>query len=87
MSSIDRLLGLARHNPGAGFTQGQAFVVVTRPELKQAIARLLGEDESVATGYHPFISEAPVLVVACTNEGTGQCAVGKSNSTGCAGTS
>jgi nitroreductase len=66
---IDRLLELARHNPSAGFTQGQAFVVVTQPEVKQEIARLCGEDEGyVAAGFHPFISEAPVLVVACTNE-------------------
>jgi nitroreductase len=66
---IDRMLALARHAPSAGFTQGQAFVVVTRPELKKAIARLCGEDEGyVASGFHPFISEAPVLVVACTSE-------------------
>lgn len=66
---IDRMLDLARHAPSAGFTQGQSFIVVTRPELKREIARLCGEDEGyVRAGFHPFISEAPVLVIACTSE-------------------
>lgn len=66
---IDRMLDLVRHAPSAGFTQGQSFVVVTRPDLKREIARLYGEDEAyVRSGIHPFISEAPVLVVACTSE-------------------
>jgi nitroreductase len=66
--AIDRILALARHAPSAGFTQGQAFIVVTRPEMKQALARLCGEDEYVAGGYDHFISEAPALIVACTSE-------------------
>jgi nitroreductase len=65
---IDRLLELARHAPSAGFTQGQSFVVVTRPDLKTHIAQLCGENEYVGDGLHPFITEAPVLVVACTSE-------------------
>jgi len=67
--AIDRMLDLARHAPSAGFTQGQSFIVVTRPELKREIARLCGEDDGyVQAGFHPFISEAPVLVIACTSE-------------------
>ena len=65
---IDRLLTLARHAPSAGFTQGQSFIVVTRPDLKQAIAKLCGEEGYVSGGFHPFISEAPVLVLPCTSE-------------------
>ena len=65
---IERMLDLAQHAPSAGFTQGQAFVVVTRPELRREIARLCGEEGYVAGGFHPFISGAPVLVVACTSE-------------------
>lgn len=66
--TIKRVLELARHAPSAGFTQGQSFVVVTRPELKQEIARLCGEEEYVKGGFHPFVSEAPVLVIPCTSE-------------------
>jgi nitroreductase len=65
---IDRLLDLARHAPSAGFTQGQSFVVVTRPELKQEIAKLCGEEGYVEGGFHPFVSGAPVLVIPCTSE-------------------
>jgi nitroreductase len=65
---IDRILELARHAPSAGFTQGQAYVVVTRPELRREIARLAEEEEYVSSGFHPFVSEAPVLVVPCTSE-------------------
>ncbi len=65
---IVRILDLARHAPSAGFTQGQAFIVVTRPDLKQAIAHLCGEEEYVAGGFHPFISGAPVLLIPCTSE-------------------
>ena len=65
---IQRMLALARHAPSAGFTQGQAFIVVTRAHLKQEIARLCGEEEYVAGGFHPFISGAPVLFIACTSE-------------------
>lgn len=66
--ALERMLDLARHAPSAGFTQGQSFIVVTRPDLKQAIAELCGERNYVAGGFHPFISGAPVLVIACTSE-------------------
>lgn len=65
---IDRILTLARHAPSAGFTQGQSFVVVTRPDLKHAIGRLCGEEDYTTGGFHPFVSEAPVLVLPCTSE-------------------
>lgn len=67
-AAIERIVRLARHAPSAGFTQGQYFVVVTRPETKEAIAALCGEAGYVAAGYHRWISGAPVLVVPCTSE-------------------
>ncbi|MEO7021415.1 MAG: nitroreductase family protein [Ktedonobacteraceae bacterium] len=66
--AIKRILDLARHAPSAGFTQGQSFIVVTQPALKQKIAHLCDEDGYVESGFHPFISEAPVLVIPCTSE-------------------
>lgn len=67
-AALKRILDLARHAPSAGFTQGQSFVVITRPELKQQIARLCSEESYIESGFHPFISEAPVLVIPCTSE-------------------
>src|SRR5437764_8342974 len=65
---VDRILDLSRHAPSAGFTQGQSFVVVTRPDLKKAIGKICGEQYYIERFQHAWISEAPVLVVACTSE-------------------
>jgi nitroreductase len=67
-AAIERIAELASRAPSAGFTQGQSFVVVTDPALKQEIARLCGEEGYVSSGFHPFISGAPVLIVVCTSE-------------------
>jgi nitroreductase len=67
-ATVTRLLELARHAPSAGFTQGQAFVVVTDPVTRKAVADLCGEASYVAGGFDPWISKAPVLVVPCTSE-------------------
>ena len=65
---IERMLDLARHAPSAGFTQGQSYIVVTRPELKEQIARFCGEEGYVEAGFHNWISGAPVLFIPCTSE-------------------
>ncbi len=66
--AIARMLDLARRAPSAGFTQGQSFVVVTQPETRREIARICGEEEYTSDGFHPFISETPVLVIPCVSE-------------------
>jgi FMN reductase [NAD(P)H] len=65
---LERILGSVRRAPSAGFSQGQRLVVVTEPERRRAIAELLGEGESVAEGFEPWLSSAPVHVVVCTRE-------------------
>lgn len=66
--TLDLILELAQHAPSAGFSQGSAYVVVTNPELKKKVARLQGEANYRAGGFHPWISEAPVAIVACVSE-------------------
>lgn len=66
--TVERLLKLAQRAPSAGFTQGQSFIMVTRQEMKDAIAKLCDEQEYVSSGFHSFISEAPILVIPCTSE-------------------
>jgi len=65
---IERIVDLTRHAPSAGFTQGQSFIVVTKPELQKAIANTCEEAEYVKGGFDPFISKAPVLLIPCTSE-------------------
>lgn len=67
-ASLDRILALTRHAPSAGFTQGQSFIVVTDPDLKQGIAATCEEEEYVQRGFAPFLSKAPVLLIPCTSE-------------------
>jgi nitroreductase len=66
--TIERIVGTIRRAPSGGFSQGQRLVVVTDPDARAAIARLAGEEESVASGFEPWISRAPVHVVVCTRE-------------------
>jgi nitroreductase len=66
--TIQRIVDLTRHAPSAGFTQGQSFVIVTKPELKMSIAETCGEEFYVQRGFAPFISKAPVLLIPCTSE-------------------
>jgi nitroreductase len=66
--TVKRIVELTRHAPSAGFTQGQSFVVVTQPELRKAIADTCQEEEYVKSGFDPFISKAPVLLIPCTSE-------------------
>lgn len=66
--TVDGILDLAQHAPSAGFSQGGAYVVVTDPEVKRKVARLQGEEANNARGFHRWISEAPVAVVACVSE-------------------
>ncbi len=66
--AIARVLDLARRAPSAGFTQGQSFVVITQPETRREVARICDEEEYASMGFHSFISEAPVVAIACVSE-------------------
>lgn len=67
-AAVDRIVDAARRAPSAGFSQGQAFIVVTDPERRRRIAELASEPEYVAQGFDPWISRAPVHVVVCVSE-------------------
>lgn len=66
--TVDAIIRAAQHAPSAGFSQGVSFVAVTDPDMRQAIARVAGEEGYTSGGFHPFISEAPVQIVICTSE-------------------
>jgi len=66
---VSRILSLALHAPSAGFSQGWAFVVVQDANLRKQIGDLQGEADFYAgKRFHKFVSEAPVLIVACASE-------------------
>jgi len=65
---VDELLDLARRAPSAGWSQGQAFVVVTDANERRAVAEAAGEPDFVARGFEPWLSVAPALIVPCADE-------------------
>lgn len=65
---LERILHLARRAPSAGFSQGQSLVVVQDHDLRTELARIAREPHYVSKGFDPWISQAPVHVVVCTNE-------------------
>ena len=65
---LERVVQAARKAPSAGFTQGTAFLIITDPELRIAIANLCDEPEYVAAGFDPWISKAPAHIVVCISE-------------------
>jgi nitroreductase len=67
-AAVSRILELAQHAPSAGFSQGSAYVVVTDQKMKNRIAVLQGEVDYKGAGFHGWISEAPVDIVACVSE-------------------
>jgi nitroreductase len=67
-AAVDRIIDTARKAPSAGFSQGQAFVVVRDAQRRRRIAELADEPEYVASGFDPWISRAPVHVVVCVSE-------------------
>lgn len=66
--TVERMVELALRAPSAGYTQGQRFVVITQDDLKAQIADLCHEKEYVKSGFDPFVSGAPVLIIPCTSE-------------------
>jgi len=67
-AAVERIVDAGRRAPSAGFSQGQAFVVVTDRADRAAIAALAGEARYVEAGFGPWISRAPVHVVVCASE-------------------
>ncbi len=66
---INGILELAQHAPSAGFSQGWAYVVVTEEGLRKMIGKIQGEEDFYANRrFQKFVSEAPVLIVACVSE-------------------
>jgi nitroreductase len=66
--ALDRIVDAGLKAPSAGYSQGLGFVVVTEPELRQAIAVLAEEEEYVASGFDPWISRAPAHIVITVSE-------------------
>ncbi len=61
---LSRVLDAARKSPSAGHAQGLRFGVVEHPSTRERIARALGEDAYLQRGFPPWLSAAPVHILA-----------------------
>lgn len=68
IEAVEKILTLAQHAPSAGFSQGWSFVVVTETQAKKKVGEIQGEQDFYSDRFHKFVSEAPVLIVACVSE-------------------
>lgn len=66
--TLTRVAEAALRAPSAGFSQGQAVIVITDPEIRAQIAASAGEAEYVARGFDPWVSRAPAHIVLCVSE-------------------
>lgn len=67
-AALERIADAALRAPSAGYSQGQAVIVVTDPETRREIAAAAGEPEYVARGFDPWVSRAPAHLVLCVSE-------------------
>lgn len=61
---VERVLDAARKSPSAGHSQGVRFGVVSAQEKRSRIARALGEERFLGKGLPPWLSGAPVHILA-----------------------
>lgn len=59
-----RILEAARRAPSAGHAQGVRFAVITEAKIRAEIAQAFAEPEFLLKGFKPWLSVAPVHIVA-----------------------
>lgn len=64
---LQRVTSVVRRAPSAGFAQGHRLVVVTDPALRAAISGPV-EPWYREQGFHPWLSQAPCLIVIGVSE-------------------
>jgi len=66
---VERIVSTVRRAPSAGYSQGQRLLVVTEPERRAELARIMDEAGWTAAGdREPWLESAPVYVLVCTRE-------------------
>lgn len=66
--TLEEVARAAFRAPSAGNSQALGVVMVTDPEVRQAIADLAGEQSYVDGGFDPWISRAPAHIVISVSE-------------------
>ncbi len=65
---VQRILEAARKTPSAGHAQGIRFAVTVDSEKRLSIAKAFGENNYLERGFQPWLSVAPVHIIAAVCE-------------------
>jgi nitroreductase len=63
---VERIVATVRRAPSAGYSQGQRLLVITEPEGRDAIARIMAEAGWTTRDDEPWLESAPVHVLVLT---------------------
>jgi len=67
--ALERIVGTVRRAPSAGYSQGQRLLVVTDPQKRAELARIMGESgRTTVDDREPWLESAAALVLVCTRE-------------------
>lgn len=66
---VERIVATVRRAPSAGYSQGQRLLVLTEPEPRAELARIMREAGwTQGDDREPWLESAPVIVLVCTRE-------------------
>jgi len=66
---VERIVATVRRAPSAGYSQGQRLLVVTDPERRAEVARVMSDSGWTAPeDREPWLESAPVHVFVCIRE-------------------
>jgi len=67
--TLERIVSTVRRAPSAGYSQGQRLLVLTAPEPRAELARIMREAGwTQGADREPWLESAPVIVLVCTRE-------------------
>jgi nitroreductase len=66
---VERIVETVRRAPSAGYSQGQRLLVLTDPDARSELARIMSESGWTAVdGREPWLESAPIHILVCTRE-------------------
>jgi FMN reductase [NAD(P)H] len=67
--AVERIVATVRRAPSAGYSQGQRLLVLTEPEPRAELARIMYEAGwTQGENREPWLESAPVMILVCTRE-------------------
>jgi FMN reductase [NAD(P)H] len=66
--ALERILGVIRKAPSAGYAQGQKLIVITEPETRRSLGEIFGGGNYDDPNFTRWVTTAPVQIVVCAVE-------------------